>query len=377
MKKKILFIPHHPNFRELRIRLAELAGRLAYGDDVFLLDWHSSFGNRGVMARACASMKDFFRLMRVSGYQDFHVVEAPLMHRPLRLAPNFNMFWLNRFIKRQGIDIVVNGSYYLFAFPCKKPYRYVVDLADLPHQGRTPFDRFIDMRLSAEIAGADGVSVSSQGLVSYVAGCYGVTPVFIPNGAHVRRIRKVDLRQIQDIRCRFCLEGKRVISHIGYLGAWVDVNFLVRVFRRVQKNAPETALLVVGDSASLEELRKRYADKNIIFTGPVAPSEVPAYFQVSDLGVLPNKKSLFQDMAFHIKLIEYAAAQKFVVASDLEEIRKMGLPGIKTVSLNEDAWVAALLGLKSASWESGWDAQVDLYDWESIAGRFREFLGGL
>lgn len=370
--KKILLLPHHPGFAKLKIRLAELARRLKGMDEVYLLDWHSALEKNNLAGRIETNLRDALRMCKIRREEGLNIVETPLLHRPLVAAPLFNSFWLNKAAERLKIDTLVNGSYYLFAVAPKRNFKYIIDFADFPTSGQgSAFDRFIDRSLRCEIAHCDAVTASSQGLVEYVRQRYAVEARFVPNGADIARFRGVPEKKVSEVRRRHGLLDKWVIGHLGYIGDWVDVEFLVQVFRDIKNAMPQAALFFVGSSPRLEHLKNTFAADDIVFAGQVDSGLIEPYFLACDAGVLPNKKSVFQDLAFHIKIIEHAAARKFVVASDLEEVKKMNLPNVFVAPLDKQAWVEALLRAKNSVWQNEWDAVTARFDWERIAGDFR------
>ena len=378
MDRKILIIPHHPDFRKIKIRLAELARCLSKQHKVYLLDWHSALANNCAFGRIEAGFKDLFRSSGVCSEGAMGVVRFPMLHRPIFCAPVFNTFWLERMVRTLGIDVVVNGSYYLFSIPQKRQYKYILDLADVPVSGnRSVFDAFIERSVKGEIAKSDKVTVSSNGLVDYVSSTYGVTAQFVPNGADLEIFKRVAQDEVATLRRKYGLENKWVIGFIGYFGDWVDIEFLVEVFSEVKKSVPNSVLFIVGSSDRLRDHKRQWASGDIIFTGQVDPRHIESYFLACDVGVLPNKRSVFQDMAFHIKLIEFGAAQKLVVASDLEEVTKMNLPNVRIVPLVQADWVRALLEIKGVSWQGEWAKDLYLFDWKNIAGEFSKMLEAL
>lgn len=373
-RRRVLIIPHHPLFEDLRIRLVEMARHLAKEDDVFVCDWHAARDPADIMSRVGSCLMDLFRAPRARKEGDLHFVETPFLHQPLAWAPRFNAFWLERLSRRLGINTVVNGSYYLFEKSAAGGYRYVVDLADLPSRQEDRFDRFLERQVAAEISKADAVSVSSRGLVDHAASHYGCQPVFIPNGTAFDRFESLSLEAVAEVRSKYRLENKWVISHIGYMGSWVDVDFLINVFRKVKRVIPEAALLWIGSAPDFEALKKRYDERDIIFAGPVLARDIEVYFCASDIGVLPNKKSPFQDAAFHIKIIEYGAARKCVLSSNLTEVERLGLPHVTAEPLEQEAWVRRLMDMRQARWSDAWDAALSPYDWAVVLRDFKKLL---
>jgi glycosyltransferase involved in cell wall biosynthesis len=303
-------------------------------------------------------------------------VRTPFLHRPRSWAASFNSPHLNKIIAAWRIEAVVNGSYYLYAAPMVRNFTYIVDIADAPLTGKDKgFDRLVDKRLKCEIARADAVTVSSRGLVDFAKEWYGASAHFLPNGADLATFKKVSDRDVARTRAELGFDRKWVISYIGQIGQWVDMSFLLAVFQEVRRSMPDAALLVVGGGPTWKDLQRRHqGDAAIRFTGPVPPEDVARYFLVSDLGVLPSERSTFQDMAFHIKLVEYAAARRFVVTSDLKEVQQLGFPNVRIAPLQKDPWVKALKEARAASWTPAWDRMFEAYDWKGVARTFRGLL---
>ncbi len=370
--KKILVIPHHPVTDTTKIRLGEIAKFLAKDNDVYLLNWNAVKKDYTFKSRVIASLKDLFKQKRVYDKYNLKVVEFPILHRPLKLVPAFNSFWLKRFLKKEKMDILINGSYYMFSIPEKRPYHYFFDIADLPvAQEPNAFERFVHLIVGQEIDKADAVTVVSQGLVEYVLKTYKRKSFFVPNGADLNRIAGVKEEEVEKIRKTYGLEGKLIISYIGFIGAWVDVSFMTGVFRKVKERIPGAHLLWVGAAPNIRYLKELYEGADITFTGGITGAIEP-YFKVSDIGILPHKKSLFQDVAFHIKLIEYTAAKKMVVSSPIEEVKRLGFPNIEIAEFNIEAWVQSIEKIHTQSWQGQWDNLVKGYDWNKIGKMFFE-----
>jgi len=373
--KKVLFIPHHPLYGDLKLRLAEMARYMPDGCEAYLLNWTAS-ADGSFSGRVGATLRDLLRPSCLRTVGPWKIVEMPLMHRPLFLAGFFNARMLLPMIKRLNIDCVVNGSYYLFSLGPGKDFKYIVDIADLPALPESgAFGSFIERAVKREVSRADLVTVSSLVLADHLKEYYGAKRVeFLPNGTDLQRFRAVGEEVKNELLERLGIKGRWVIGYIGYLGSWVDVAFMVRVFCEVKKDVPEAVLLFVGSGPDIEKYRRSYSDKDIIFLGSVPPENIEKYFCACDVGVLPNTKSLFQDMAFHIKIIEFAVARRHVISSDLEEVKRMGLSCVTVLPLKEVLWVEALKRAYKVRWDYALDKALDKYDWRAICGRLMQLV---
>ena len=365
--KKILFIPHHPQVKNgLKIRIPELARPLAVNNTVFLLNWETVSGDYTLANRAASSLKDMFKSERRYADGNLTVVELPTLHRPIGLARYFNRRRVMRFIENEKIDVVVNGSFELFTMPQKRGFRYIYDLADYPPTGLSPFS-------VEELKHADVCTVISHELADYLQLEHGRKSVVIANGADMDAMRRVRSDEVTELKKRYHVENKWIIGYIGNIGNWVNVELAVEAFRGFKAAVPDSALVWIGPGPFLGDLQKKYASDSIIFTGQVTGSIEP-YFRMLDTGLLCHKASPFQDRAFHLKLIEYTAAEKPVVSSPLKESMRLGFPNTLFVEETAEKWTDALLKAKNMPWKKEWNTLADAYDWKVIGAQLEALL---
>ncbi|MCK5305930.1 MAG: glycosyltransferase [Candidatus Omnitrophica bacterium] len=365
--KKILIIPHHPDFSEIKIRLVEIAKALTKHYEVYLVSWQTASEEYSWQSRLLSAVKNIFPKSKPYKKGEINVVEVPILHRPLRIACAFNSFWLKNIIKREKVDIVINGSFYMFNISPKGKFKYIFDLADLPAGGGSHFSKFVKEQLKREFKKVNAVIAASKGLAGYVLENYRKKAFFVPNGADIKKIRSVKQENIDEIRKQYNLYGKWIIGYIGYIGEWVNVELVVKAFEEVKKYVPRALLFWIGASPNMRKLRKLYEKDDVIFAGGVAKENIEAYFNLLDLAVVPTRKSLFQDLAFHIKLIEYSAARKFVISTPLEGTKVMNFPNVIFASENTEDWVRAIKKAQQMQWRMEWDGLFENYSWAKIA----------
>ena len=363
--KKVLIIPHHPALPDLKIRLIEIAKVLSQRYAVYVLNWRAVQARHLLSARISSALRDLFTKNKIYKSGALHIMEFPLLRRPFGLAFKFNSFWLERAIEKEKIDVVINGSYYMFSIPEKRDFKYIFDIADLPVEDiKTSPGRLIDRQIRREIKKADVVTVSSRGLQDYAYKNYQKEASFISNGADINKIRSINGQEMNKVRQKYNLTGKWVIGYIGKVGAWMNMELLVQAFREIKKDIPHAVLFIVGSCP--DTVRRRFSTQDIIFTNGIPSEEIDAYFSVIDLGVLPGKKYLFQDLAFHLKVIEYTAARKLVVTTPLKETALLNFPNCIFAEEEKEAWVAAIKKAREMRWLEGWDGLADDYDWSKV-----------
>jgi len=110
------------------------------------------------------------------------------------------------------------------------------------------------------------------------------------------------------------------LIYAGSLQPWKGVPVAVEAMRLL----PEFHLTVLGGSGeALEQLRQN-APANVTFTGQLSRDAMRPYFQQAAIGLMPNllepRSALY---TFPLKLLEYSAAGKGIVASKIPVFEKL------------------------------------------------------
>jgi len=131
-----------------------------------------------------------------------------------------------------------------------------------------------------------------------------------------------------DLVEKYGLKNKKVVLFVGGLDSahyFKGINHLLGAFSHLDNK--KYKLIIVGKG----NLRTRYEEmaeelkisKNTIFTGFVSDEDLPKYYNLADICVLPSINSA---EAFGMVLLESMACGKPVIASDL--------PGVRAVTNN-------------------------------------------
>ncbi|MEK7084830.1 MAG: glycosyltransferase family 4 protein [Patescibacteria group bacterium] len=114
-----------------------------------------------------------------------------------------------------------------------------------------------------------------------------------------------------------------IVVYTGHLYPWKGVETLIAAMRLI----PETHAYIVGgtdeDSVRYQELCKEIPNVHIV--GWQAPSSIPFWLTAADALILPNSAA-FPISRLHtspLKLFEYLAAGKPIIASDLPSLREI------------------------------------------------------
>jgi len=179
-------------------------------------------------------------------------------------------------------------------------------------------------------------------------------------------------------------QDKRVIGYTGHLYPWKGTHTAAQAMKAL----PDDYLLcIVGgipeDILNFERFIDDNSIKNVILVGYVAPKQVPKYLAAADILILPNTSA--DDMSrlytSPLKLFEYMAARRPIVASDLTSIREI-LNEQNSILVKPDDPAALVEGiLKISENKALADSlvkkafqDVQQYTWDKRAERILEFV---
>lgn len=141
----------------------------------------------------------------------------------------------------------------------------------------------------------------------------------VPNGVDELRFSPDSVSR--DIRAELDLGDGPVIGFVGNIHAYHGAELFVPLARRLQDAGSEARLLIVGGGSGLPALERDLDDaglrRDVLTTGSVPHAAVRDHIAAMDTCLLPN----FSWYGSAMKLLEYAAMGKTVVAPDLENIR--------------------------------------------------------
>jgi glycosyltransferase involved in cell wall biosynthesis len=172
---------------------------------------------------------------------------------------------------------------------------------------------------------ADKVIVVSSALEAH-ARSLGVSPdriLVLPNAVDPQLFHP--RRDGWPVRERYDLQTRFVVGFSGSLKPWHGVDRVLGALASVARQLPQIHLLVVGDGPrrqQLEELAHRLGiDDRVHFVGSVAHDRVADYLAACDVLVapyLPVENFYFSPL----KIVEYLAMGRPVIASDIGQIRE-------------------------------------------------------
>lgn len=107
----------------------------------------------------------------------------------------------------------------------------------------------------------------------------------IPNGVDIEKFDKAKKGLIRK-KLKIKKDGK-IVLYLGRLAKEKSIDFLIRVFAKVEKKNPNTYLLIAGDGPYKEKLENLVKNLNltgkVIFLGLVAFKDVPSVYKEADI----------------------------------------------------------------------------------------------
>ncbi|MFP4147082.1 MAG: glycosyltransferase family 4 protein [Halorhodospira sp.] len=142
------------------------------------------------------------------------------------------------------------------------------------------------------------------------------------------------------IRARYGLTGCQVVGFVGWIRPWHGVDGLLEAMAPRLHSGSAARLLIVGDGPAVPDLQRQAEALGIaewvVFTGAIERAEVPAHIAALDIAVQPD----VTEYASPIKLFEYLAVGRAVVAPDRPNIREVVEDGVSARLFPPNDWQA-------------------------------------
>ncbi len=121
--------------------------------------------------------------------------------------------------------------------------------------------------------------------------------------------------------------NSNLVMYLGQLHGGQYAELLLRAIKVICIKKPKTKFMIVGGGADLERLKfvskQLKVDEKVIFTGAVEYDLVPRYLAASDIVVACFEDNDLTKSKSPLKIVEYMAAGKAIVASDVGEVPRM------------------------------------------------------
>jgi teichuronic acid biosynthesis glycosyltransferase TuaH len=165
---------------------------------------------------------------------------------------------------------------------------------------------------------------------------------------------------------------------VGFVGGLVPDRIDLRLLEAVADRGYSVLLVGPEHRLGMQHLSRLLDRPNVCWVGPKPFDELPSYLGLIDVGLVPYADSAFNRGSFPLKTLEYLAAGRPVVATDLPATRWLDTDLILMESQPErfaDAVGRALTGARDPGLVEARKAFAETHSWERRARQFAELIG--
>lgn len=187
------------------------------------------------------------------------------------------------------------------------------------------------------------------------------------------------------VRRRLGLRSEPVAMWVGGFYPWHDLDLLVDSFHRVLETIPTARLILVGDGPTRPLVERKILraglQQAVILAGPVDHEQVPELLSVADVAVAPSPPFFPGHGGTPLKLFEYMAAGKAVVATGMSQARAVirdGHNGLIVEPENVTAFADAILSVlndpsrREQLSQNARQQAIEQYSWKRYAERLEQ-----
>jgi len=155
----------------------------------------------------------------------------------------------------------------------------------------------------------------------------------LPNGVDIKEF--CPDRESQSLKESLGITDELLVTFVGGFFPWHDIHLLLEAFQKILLRVPNTRLLLIGDGVQMPTVKNKIFQDNLqaktILLGKVEHQKVSAYLSASDVCVAPYPPMTSEIWFSPMKLFEYMAAGKAIVATrtgQIEEVIQHGCNGL-------------------------------------------------
>jgi glycosyltransferase involved in cell wall biosynthesis len=175
--------------------------------------------------------------------------------------------------------------------------------------------------------------------------------------------------------------SQQAVVYTGHFYAWKGLDTLAAAMR----DSPAHLYLVGGIPEMIAELRLRLVGQdNLHVVGWVPPTQIPLYLAAADVLALPNsgREAISRQHTSPLKLFEYMAAARPIVASDLPSLREVLSDGVNALLVPADDAQALARGINRLLTEPALCRRLvqqarqdaEAYSWDKRAATVMNFI---
>jgi len=173
---------------------------------------------------------------------------------------------------------------------------------------RFTLKKFIDF---ADLRFSNKILCVSKKMIEYLHDNKGIPLekiAYVTNGVDLGFFKPLNDEKLEDMRKQLGIENKLVFGYIGNFQKWQGVENFIKAAKRIDDK--DLAFLIVGgERGSIED--------NIVFIPKIPRAQVPDYYSICDVLVLPRPSYPATEIAAPTKFAEYAAMGKPILTTNV------------------------------------------------------------
>lgn len=373
---KILWIPH--TGWQIPQRAHSFCRELTQKNEVHVTNWVADFQSINDYVS-----RKFIKNFTYYQYKDETItihgiprISPALYSQILRRINSVIFSWyVQRIIAQYKIDTVVST----FVVPPPNAPRLIFDLFDdnvayWRSYGKAPtYADEIERNEKDYLNKADVVITASSVLIDKAKHLRSQGQIFyIPNGINLELYKNISGISV---RKKNGLEGK-IIGSIGNHDKYNELEKIITLAEILKKENLKFWIAGRGTGVpTAQRIAKQKGLSNILFTGYVAPNELPNAVARLDVGLCPYAKTPGADASCPMRLLSYSAAGIPVVCTNLEEVKRMGFSNVILVNDNVEALIEGIsIALRK---EKQVPPQLINYDNKYLVNKLQNILDNL
>ncbi len=273
---------------------------------------------------------------------------------------------IKKIVKEYKIEVIICGpNHYLHGYP---PFDLgvpiVFDYLDFLSDFKNP-NLENKKILNGYYKNASKILCVSKALIESIDTKFREKVVYLPNG--------VDLHFFKDYNYKKKDSDIKFISLIGI--SISESLFYLKIFPKIKEKVENVKLLLVGGGPRYplikNYIKKKDNQSDYILIGFIPYKKIRDYFYMTDVGLYPTLKNRYYDSACPLKVMEYSAILKPVVATDLEELRYLNFPNVFLAQPTAEDYINKIT--KALEYKGPFP-DLKEYDWKYLSNKLEVIL---
>ena len=210
----------------------------------------------------------------------------------------------------------------------------------------------------------------------------------VPNGANLELFQNPT--EVAVARARSMVGDGPAIVFVSGFQPWHGIDLLLTAFARICRSHPAAVLVLAGDGPQRDSLARRASalglGGRVLFTGLLANEDIAGLLSVCEIAVVNPRSSAMTRSQSSLKMFEYLAAGKAIVAPSLPEMAPFLTHGVNSLLVkpdDEEALADALAELiadaqmRARLGQAARRQAAERHSWDHTVGRLEEILYGV